>query len=66
MPVTFTAVFPAICLAQLVVSKYLLCEQMNKPILIHRGGHSQELGRQKHNPVAVNAVALLKCYSRAQ
>ena len=50
---------------ELVVSKYLLSEQMNNPILIIHVGRSQEVGRLKNTTTTVNSISLLKCYSCA-
>ena len=51
--------------AELVVSKYLLSEQVNDPILITQVGHSQEQGQMKTNTMTINSVTPLRCYSCA-
>lgn len=58
MSAMFTAVCPASGPVQRLASKYLLSEQMSKPILIPRIGHSQKLGRLKTSTLTVHSVTL--------
>lgn len=50
MSVMFTAACPLSGPVQRLASKYLLSEQMSKPILIPRIGHSQKLADRKPVP----------------